>query len=434
MRFIFWCTWIICIVSPFASTASTFDEGINAVHMATLVVHSDDTDDRFLGSAFVFQKGMTVVTNAHVIGASQTVMLKDIHGDQKRARVVFNDTLRDIAILKVDTPYITWLMPFTGNVSVAQPVLAIGAPLQEAYTVTKGIVSGLQRQKEPTAPIHFLQHDAAINPGSSGGPLINTDGLLVGMNTQIADGSRYFAGLAYAIPVDEILNRITAHHLGTDKPTLELGLRVRNISEKIRQALLINTTNGVLVDYVDTHKVAALSGVLAGDILVKIGPYDIKKTGDIAFAIADLNMNNRDNLITVIRVGTSLKLPIILPKPKGTKLGLMGATPHKKTSYSLKELGIEVLFDGEIKNIEPSGIGHTVGLRAGDKIIAINGRGTADQTAGWGRTMRFSRPVLVLLKLSDGSTRHFILDPWTKYHRLVPMGNANILDQDIVVF
>ncbi len=434
MRFIVWCTWIICMISPFESTASEFDEGINTARMATLVVRSDDTDDRFLGSAFVFQNGTTVITNAHVIGTSQTVMLKDIHGGQKRAQVVLKDVLRDIAILKIDTPYNTWLMPFTGTLRVAQPVMAIGAPLQETYTITKGVISGLQRQKEPTSPVHFLQHDAAINPGSSGGPLINTNGLLVGMNTQIADGSRYFAGLAYAIPVGDILNRITAHHLGTDKPTLELGLRVRNITEKIRQALLIKTTNGVLVDYVDTHKIAALSGIIAGDILIRVGQYDIKKTGDIAFAVADLSMNNGNNYITVLRVGASLKLPIILPKPKDIKLGLMGAAPHKKTSYSLKELGIEVLFDGEIKNSEPSGIGHSVGLRAGDEIIAINGRGTADQTAGWGRTMRFSRPVLVLLKLSDGSTRHFILDPWTKYHRLVPMGNANILDQDIVVF
>ena len=139
-----------------------------------LVVRSDDAGDRFLGSAFLWRTGDVAVTNAHVTGGAATVQLVDQAGDTQTARVIARDPVRDVAVLSV-TPDLTGLQP--GPIpALGEPVWALGAPLGLDVTLTCGKVSARARQVKAAVPLRLLQHDAAVNPGSSGGPLIDATG------------------------------------------------------------------------------------------------------------------------------------------------------------------------------------------------------------------------------------------------------------------
>ncbi len=214
------------------------------------VVRSDDAGDRFLGSAFLWGAGAVAVTNAHVTQGAETVRLLDQSGHSQTARVIAQDAVRDVAVLSV-APGPTGLLPGLqpGPIpALGDPVWALGAPLGLDFTLTRGMVSARARQVEAAVPLRLLQHDAAVNPGSSGGPLIDAAGRVVGMNSRIADGSRHSIGISFAIAAPD------------------LGLLLRPVSREIALALDIRQ-GGILVDRVNPGSIADRAGLVAGDVI-----------------------------------------------------------------------------------------------------------------------------------------------------------------------
>ena len=132
-----------------------------------------------------------------------SVRLTDATGHEEIATVIASDPTRDVAVISVK-PGRVGLTPSTEAPRLGAEVWAFGAPLGVAFTVTEGRISALHRQVEAAVPIRMIQHDAAVNPGSSGGPLVDDAGALLGMNSQIADGSRMFVGIAYALSLIHI--------------------------------------------------------------------------------------------------------------------------------------------------------------------------------------------------------------------------------------
>ena len=414
--------------------AAPFGEDLARARSGTLVVRSDDLDNQFLGSAFVFLDGRTVITNAHVVGMRSSILLTDRNGHHKQAQVVYVDQLRDIAVLTVETPYQEILSPASLDPVEAQLVFAIGAPLGEGFSISSGIVSALDRQKEPTVPVGFIQHDAAVNPGSSGGPLVGLDGAVLGMNTQIADGSRYFVGLAYAIPFGELVAAVDRANSGVHHPAPDMGIRVRPLTAKVAAALNLKDQTGVLVDHVVPGAMAEQSGIQGGDILVSVGGVDLNKTGDLAYALEALQGRDTPATATLLRNGATITVTLTVPAKDSPVLGQVTSGAQKKQGYKLPELGLSFDESGVLGDVSDSTMARSVGLAKGDVVIAINGVSLSDQKAGWNTDYAHTGPILLLIRLSDGSTRHFMVDPWSDIQRLSPLGGANILDQDVVVF
>lgn len=418
---------ILCLILILSTYAAPLVAAVPDVLRATAILRSDDDEDLFLGSAFAVGDTLTVVSNAHVVGTRSSVVLETWDGTRMRAEVVAVDPLRDLVLLRPEAPLPAALIPGSAP-DIGSPVLAAGAPLDSGLSLSAGIVSATGRQIDPREPVRYLQHTAPVNPGSSGGPLVDATGQLVGINTRIADGSRFFAGIAYAVPVGDLL----AFLADPTRPAPERpGLRVRAISRAIARALDVTPGDGVLVDDVAPGGPAARAGVRGGDILIEMNGRPVTRPGDIALILADGPGPAR---FVVLREGgrVSLVVPAATNGDPLRAAALQQADSHR--SYGLGELGMQIDASGEVQAVTPGSLGFYTGLTPGDVILSINGQPVAGMAPGWPEILRVEGVTLLLLRLSDGSTRHILLDPWAKAPKLRPASGANVLDQSVVSF
>ncbi|MCR8724196.1 trypsin-like peptidase domain-containing protein [Frigidibacter sp. ROC022] len=407
--------------------ATALDKAMDAV----LVVYSDDLDEAFLGSAFLWGDGQLAVTNQHVVGDATTVELRTRDGQRLSARVVARDKGRDIALIAVpDAVLGKGLLPADYLPDVGEPVFALGAPLGAEFTATQGMISATGRQIEEAMPIRYVQHDAAVNPGSSGGPLVDAEGRLVGMNSQIADGSRLFAGIAYAMSSVDIERLVPVLADGSLKPVPDLGLRLRPVSRKIAAALGIEAERGLLIDAVKPGSIADRGGLEPGDVILAFGAGVLHAPGDLAFRI-EARIGDFPEL-TVLRQGFRVRVVLDL-KPTGSILAKMsaGAAPGKVASYSFAGLGIACGSDGRVTGLNPASPAGFAGLVEGDIILTINGKPVAEVDLA---TLEVTGPLVLLIERREGETLHVIVDPWGKGRGARPVGGANVLDPAVVLF
>lgn len=245
------------------------------------------------GSGFIWDKNGTIITNFHVVNGAQDVEVTLSDGSVWKAKPVGFEPEKDLAVIDIDAPA-EKLFPIpvgqSAGLKVGQNVMAIGNPFGFDHTCTTGIISGLDREiRSPTKrPIQgVIQTDAAINPGNSGGPLLDSNGRLIGMNTAIYSPSGAYAGIGFAIPVDDI-SRMVPEIITHGKVT-KPGLGITLASEAITRRLNIE---GVLILDVIPDSPAEKVGlkpttrsgrgrILLGDILVRIDDQRLKSVDDL---------------------------------------------------------------------------------------------------------------------------------------------------------
>ncbi len=414
---------LVALVRPAA--AGGLDQAMDRV----FTVHSADVEDRFLGSAFLWADGTVAVTNAHVVGAADEVRLTDRHGVEEVARVIARDPVRDVAVLSV-APGRAGLALSPDLPVLGAPVYALGAPLGVEFTLTEGLISAMARQVDSAVPLKLLQHDAAVNPGSSGGPLVDAKGRLLGMNSRIADGSRMFVGIAYAIAASDLEVIVTGLVAETLPPVPALGLKARAVDRQVAGALGVEAA-GLLVDGVDPGSAAEAAGLRAGDIILAVDGMALADPGDMAFAIERAGPAGRAAL-HLMRDGERLDLSLALAAPddaQGLTLRQVDpGAPQVVASYRLAALGLVLDDAGMVTGVTDNSPALFAGIARGDRIVTINGA-VVDLAA-----YEVSAPVLILVAAPGGATRHIHLDPWGATDRVRPVGGANVLDPDVVVF
>jgi serine protease Do len=427
-------------LSPLSATPARAEAGAMDAAMDTvLVVRSADADDRFLGSAFLYgEDALVAVTNAHVVGDAEEVRLIDRHGNEETATVIATDPTRDVAVIAVK-PGRRGLVTATEPAALGLEVYALGAPLGIEFTLTEGLVSSTARQVEIAVPIKMLQHDAAVNPGSSGGPLVDAQGRLLGMNSQIADGSRMFVGIAYAIAapdLDRIVNGLIAETLA---PFPKLGMTARPVDRKAAEALGVAAT-GLLVDGTVSGGLAAAAGLMGGDIILSVDGTALAQPGDFAFLI-EAAVEKGTAMLTLRRGQQDITLSLSLVPAEaedtagsGLKirdLPIGGTAPEVIKSYRLGALGILLGDEGQVKDVTENSPALFAGLARGDRILAVNG---TPMDAAALEALELSEPALILVQAPGGETRHIYLDPWGKHDGARALGGANVLDPAVVVF
>jgi S1-C subfamily serine protease len=260
------------------------------------------------GSGFVVDDDGTILTNAHVVEGSEDVTVSfEEGGDPVDAEVKGRDPSTDLAVLKVDPDDVKELDPIplgdSSNVSVGDPVVAIGNPFGFTRTVTTGIVSALQREIEAPNGFsipHVIQTDASINPGNSGGPLLDARGRVIGINSQIATGGGSGSvGIGFAIPVDTAKKLLPRLREGGEIKRAYLGIEMADVSPQLADDLNLPTDEGALItdvvqggpaDDAGLHGGRTLTdqGIVAGgDLLVRVDGERISVPEDVASAIAD---------------------------------------------------------------------------------------------------------------------------------------------------
>ncbi len=275
------------------------------------------------GSGFVWDKAGHIVTNHHVISDASAAVIILADGSNWQGRLVGSYPAKDLAVLVIDAPA-NLLHPITvgssADLLVGQMALAIGNPFGLDQTLTTGVVSALNREIEsiPGRVIrNVIQTDAAVNPGNSGGPLLDSAGRLIGVNSSILSPSGAFAGIGFAIPVDEV-NRIVTEliqHGTIVRPSLGVALAPDQLSKRLG-------LDGVLVMEVDPDGPAAQAGlrptrrdltgnVHLGDVIAAIDNEPLRSTEDF-FAALEARRPGDEVTLTVLRDGERASVPITL--------------------------------------------------------------------------------------------------------------------------
>ena len=258
------------------------------------------------GSGFIFADGL-VITNAHVVSNSDKIIIGLTDGRKFNGQVIGEDSISDLAIVKLkgQGPWPKAILGNSNQIKVGDWAIAVGNPFGLENTVTLGIISNLNRNVSQLGiydkRFNLIQTDAAINPGNSGGPLLNANGEVVGINTLIRSGPG--AGLSFAIPINKA-QEIAKQLIKTGRVTHPMiGISLIN-----ELSATINKTK-VKVGYVVPNSPAERSGVLIGDIIIKIDQNDIKKSSDVINAI-NKNGINRSAKFTIKRNTKIIKLNI----------------------------------------------------------------------------------------------------------------------------
>jgi Do/DeqQ family serine protease len=334
------------------------------------------------GSGVIISKDGYIVTNNHVIDKATNITVTLNDKREFKAKIIGRDPTTDIALLKIDADSLHTI-PFgnSDNLKVGQWVLAIGNPFNLTSTVTAGIVSAKGRNininDRKYAIESFIQTDAAVNPGNSGGALINTDGQLVGINTAIASPTGTFTGYSFAIPVS-IVKKVVADLIEYGAPQRAyLGVKVADINDKVAQAFNLHSRKGIVVTSVVPDGAAAVAGLKQGDVITKFDGVSINEVPELLEHIGihrpgdkvpiTIRRNNRIYNYTVTLKNDEGNTTII----KRETTDVFGASFENITPEELSKYGLR---NGVRVTDVMSGKFLSAGIRPGFVIVKINGK------------------------------------------------------------
>jgi Do/DeqQ family serine protease len=343
-----------------------------------------------LGSGFIIDAAGIVVTNNHVISEADeiTVILNDRR--EFEAKVVGKDPRSDLAVLQLQNladPLPALDLADSDDLEVGDMVLAIGNPFGVGQTVTSGIISALARTTVGITDFRsFIQTDAAVNPGNSGGALIASDGRLVGINTAIysRDGSNN--GIGFAIPANMVRTVVISILKDGRAVRAWLGASGKTITADLARSLALPRPMGVLVERVAAGSPAARGGLQPGDIVRSVNGRDVQDLEELRYMIATLPVGGtarlglqRDSKEQAIQI--SLQAPPNTPARQETALSgqqpFSGATVANLNPALAEELGREFEEPGVIiLSLSANSIAARLGLRPGDIVMAINDTAT----------------------------------------------------------
>lgn len=295
-----------------------------------------------LGSGFIIDASGLIVTNNHVILDADKISVKLADGNTLDAEIIGRDSKTDLALLKVDAGYDLPTVAFglEKDVRVGDWVMAIGNPFGLGGSVSVGIVSARNRDINTGPYDSFIQTDAAINRGNSGGPLFDMWGNVVGINTAIISPTGSSIGLGFAIP-----SRIAAKIIKQLRDFGEtrrgwLGIRIQQVSEDLAEGLGMSETGGALVAWVNDDGPAQKAGIKAGDVIIRYGDVPVEDMRDLTRAVADTDVG-RTVAVTLVRKGQEMVVPVevgLLEENERT----MPITPSAPLSDAARLYGMEL--------------------------------------------------------------------------------------------
>ncbi len=340
--------------------------------------------NRGLGSGFIIDTGGHIVTNNHVIEKAQEIEVTLENGSKYKARVVGADPKTDIALIKIEPREKLVPVQFGSSekLRIGEWVFAIGNPLGLGYTVTAGIVSAKGRSLGMGAYDNFIQTDAPLNPGNSGGPLFNLDGFVIAVNTAVASGGQ---GIGFSIPIDMVSSIVGQLKENGKVVRGWMGVAIQKLTEDLAESLGLKNTDGALVSEVFEGGPAQKAGIREGDVIVKFHEAKVRESSDLPRIVADLKPGTTVRVV-VIRDGREKTLKVKVAKMRmENELGT-GGTEEKESGDT--SIGIQVApvtpslagryrLDSEdgvvIVNVRGNSPAWNAGLRRGDLIVEING-------------------------------------------------------------
>ena len=306
------------------------------------------------GSGVIISPDGYIVTNHHVVSSAQSLEVTLNNNQTYAAQMVGSDPNSDIALLKIEPGEPLPYLPFgdSDQTQIGEWVLAVGNPFNLTSTVTAGIISAKARDLGKNQS--FIQTDAAVNPGNSGGALVNTQGHLIGINTAISSVTGAYVGYSFAVPAN-IAKKVVEDimEFGTVQTGI-LGIQTITSPEYLAKERGIKQLEGVYVEGVESASGADLAGVKQGDIIVQIDRVKIKKYADLTGYLSSKRPEDKV-LLTLLRDGKTRELPVVLKKRNTLNLPLIGLTVKNlseedqktyKTKKGVKIIGVPEGYKG----------------------------------------------------------------------------------------
>jgi len=390
-----------------------------------------------LGSGFIIDPSGLVVTNNHVIGDADEISVKLNDGTELPAALVGKDSKIDLALLRVhyDKPLKAVKFGDSDKLRLGEWVVAIGNPFSLGGTVTAGIVSARNRDIKSGPYDNYIQTDAAINRGNSGGPLFNLNGEVVGVNTAIISPSGGSIGIGFALPSNSAVAVIDQLRQFGEMRRGWLGVRIQEVTPDIAESLNIKPPRGALVAGVDDRGPAKPGGIEPGDVVVKFDGRDIKEMHDLPRIVADTPVGKDVDLV-IIRKGKEETHTVKIGRLEDTDKQASAnsgkdAAPAQKSAVQ-KTLGLELssLTDDlrkkfkvrdNVKGVLVTGVDPSVAQAAADKrlspgdvIVEVQYQNVADPADLQSRIdalkSQGKKIAMLLVANTDGDTRFVALN------------------------
>ena len=369
------------------------------------------------GSGFIISSDGLILTNAHVVREAKEVTVKLSDRREFSARVLGTDPATDIAVLRIaakDLPVVR--LGDSRRIEVGDPVMAIGSPYGFEQTATSGIVSAKGRSLPGDAVVPFIQTDAAVNPGNSGGPLFDANGAVVGVNSQIYSQSGGFQGLSFAIPIDvalKVKNQIVATGRATHA---RLGVTVQDVNQTLAESFGMKKPGGALIANVSKDSAAAAAGLKAGDVVLEVGGEAIERSGMLSSLIGLSAPGDKVRLKVwrdraardiEVKLGSADNKLALADDETGGAPGSAGASalglalrPLTRNERQQSQIEGGLVVEGT------SGAAARAGVAAGDVLLAINGQPV--QSADQVREVMKGKPKNVALLVQRNGETIFV--------------------------
>lgn len=377
------------------------------------------------GSGFFISDDGYLVTNAHVVadGTQYTVLMDD--GSELDAKLIGKDERTDIALLKVEGHDFKYVSFATDEPKVGQWVLAVGNPFGLGGSVTAGIISAEGRDIGSGPYDNFLQIDAPVNRGNSGGPAFNVHGEVVGMNTAIFSPSGGNVGIAFAIPSKEIQGIVADLREHGSVTRGWLGVQIQPVTDEIAGSLGIDNTEGAIVADATPDGPAQGAGIHAGDVITAVDGKPVKDPKTLSEMIAGFDPGKKVT-VTVLRDGQSRDIEVTLGNLNDLDQTQQASaeqsqSPNGVEHGSLAALGLTLEPNPDGEGVRVAGVNEESpaadkGLQAGDVIVAIGSKSVssiADVEAGIADAQDRGRDA-VLFRVQGENGTHFIGVPFER--------------------
>lgn len=340
-----------------------------------------------LGSGFIIDADGYVMTNAHVVADADEITVKLIDKREFKAKVIGSDARTDVALLKIEAKGLPTVdLGSSEKLKVGEWVVAIGSPFGLDNSVTAGIVSAKGRNLPDENFVPFIQTDAAVNPGNSGGPLFNVRGEVVGINSQIFSRSGGYMGLSFAIPIDTAV-QITEQLKSKGKVIRgRIGVGIQGLSDDLARDFGLKSKKGALVSNVEPDAPAAKAGFKAGDVILKFNGVDVGESSDLPRIVGATKPGStvpveiwRDKTVKTLNVtvaeleqaadGRSAQRERKSEQKSETGINKSGLTVRELDARLLKQLGVKF----GLQVTQAQGAAANAGVQQGDVIVGIAG-------------------------------------------------------------
>ncbi|MGQ0658219.1 MAG: DegQ family serine endoprotease [Chromatiales bacterium] len=361
-----------------------------------------------IGSGFIISPDGYILTNAHVVADAGDVQVKLTDEREFKARVIGADRKSDVAVIRIDARNLpTVRVGSAKTLKVGEWVAAIGSPFGLDNTVTAGVVSAKSRALAEDSYVPFIQTDVAVNPGNSGGPLLNMKGEVVGINSQIYSRSGGYMGLSFAIPIDVAMKigEELRHHGKVERG--RLGASIQSLTQELAQSFGLDRAKGALVGAVEDGSPAARAGVAVGDVILSVNGKPINDSVELSRFIADMKPGDTATL-HVIRKGEEKDLRATIGAMPSERVAANDSSGGDETG----RLGLAVrplAADEQRQLHEPGGVlvesasgpAAKAGIRPGDIILAVNSERVRNAEQLKALVNRAGKHVALLVKRDD---------------------------------